>query len=145
MEKSADGWWTGRLNGGSGVVGVFPASFVEEIQEPGSKEEFKRFKDKTRSLPARDPVVETQTVGCECELLCAGHFDYDVMGRGVKVLHHTGLWAMGEQEIASKHAFPYKKTPQRHVLLYLVLTFRHEEIMLKTYSIVLFFNAYKPN
>ena len=118
MEKSADGWWTGRLNGGSGVVGVFPASFVEEIQEPGSKEEFKRFKDKTRSLPARDPVVEMQTVGYECELLCASHFDYDVMGRGVKVLHHTGLWAMGEQEIASKHAFPYKRTPQRHVLLY---------------------------
>ena len=68
------------------MVGVFPASFVEEIQEPGSKEELKklvkRFKDKTRSPPARAPAVETQTVECECSLQCAGHFDYDVMEGG---------------------------------------------------------------
>ena len=39
MEKSADGWWNGRI---SGKEGVFPASFVEMIQVPKNKDEKKR-------------------------------------------------------------------------------------------------------
>ena len=39
VEKSADGWWTGRVDGN---VGVFPASFVEMIQIPKTKDERKR-------------------------------------------------------------------------------------------------------
>lgn len=39
IEKSADGWWTGRIDGS---VGVFPASFVEMIKKPKTKEERKR-------------------------------------------------------------------------------------------------------
>ena len=54
------------------MTGVFPASFVEEIQEPSSKEELKklikRFKNKTYLAPTRAPVMETQTVSCECSL-----------------------------------------------------------------------------
>ncbi len=39
IEKSGDGWWTGRIDG---QVGVIPASFVEEITVPQSKEEAKK-------------------------------------------------------------------------------------------------------
>ena len=39
MEKSHDGWWRGQKEG---VVGDFPASFVEEIEIPRTKEEAKR-------------------------------------------------------------------------------------------------------
>ena len=38
-EKSADGWWTGRIEG---KVGVFPASFVEMIEIPRNKDERKK-------------------------------------------------------------------------------------------------------
>ena len=39
IEKSADGWWTGCVDG---KEGVFPASFVEMIQIPQTKEERKK-------------------------------------------------------------------------------------------------------
>ncbi len=39
VEQSADGWWTGKVDG---KMGVFPASFVEMIQKPKNKEEKKR-------------------------------------------------------------------------------------------------------
>ena len=39
LEQSADGWWTGRVDGNKGV---FPASFVELIQKPKTKDERKK-------------------------------------------------------------------------------------------------------
>ena len=39
VEKGGDGWWTGRVDGREGV---FPASFVEMIQIPKTKDERKK-------------------------------------------------------------------------------------------------------
>lgn len=78
VEKSADGWWTGRVDGN---VGVFPASFVEIIQIPKTKEErkrlLKRFEQgrlgetaslgKSFTINNNTPAVSVRTVAsCSC-------------------------------------------------------------------------------
>lgn len=59
IEKSPDGWWTGRIES---TVGDFPASFVEEIPVPKNKDEakklYKRFK---HGKLGQDPSAETRS------------------------------------------------------------------------------------
>lgn len=65
VEKSGDGWWTARIDG---QVGVIPASFVEEITVPQSKDEakklLKRFK---QGRLGSDGHTETRTDSMACE------------------------------------------------------------------------------
>ena len=59
MEKSPDGWWTGRIEN---TVGDFPASFVEEIPVPKSKDEAKKlFKKFKHGKLGHDPSTETRS------------------------------------------------------------------------------------
>ena len=46
IEKSPDGWWTGRIEN---TTGDFPASFVEEIPVPKSKDEAKKLVKRYKS------------------------------------------------------------------------------------------------
>lgn len=67
IEKSGDGWWTGRIDG---KVGVIPASFVEEINIPQSKEEAKKLVKKYRQgkLGAENHTeTKMETISCEFE------------------------------------------------------------------------------
>ena len=54
IEKSHDGWWTGKIDE---TVGDFPASFVEEIDIPRTKEERKRLSLRFRRT-SPDKVME---------------------------------------------------------------------------------------
>ena len=68
IERSADGWWTGKIDG---KVGVIPASFVEEIAVPQSKEEakklVKRFKQGKLSVETH---TESRPESLASELNC---------------------------------------------------------------------------
>ena len=58
IEKSHDGWWTGKIDE---TVGDFPASFVEEIDIPRTKEERKRLSHRfKRTSP--DKVMEGENL-----------------------------------------------------------------------------------
>ena len=71
VEKSPDGWWTGKIES---TVGDFPASFVEEIPVPRTKDEakklFKKFKHgklghDSNHAESRSNVV-TRKISCMC-------------------------------------------------------------------------------
>ena len=68
IERSADGWWTGKIDG---KVGVIPASFVEEITVPQSKEEakklVKKFKQGKLSVETH---AESHPESLASELIC---------------------------------------------------------------------------
>ena len=66
VEKSGDGWWTARIDG---HVGVIPASFVEEIAVPQSKDEAKKLvkRFKQGRLGAENHT-ETKAETMLCEL-----------------------------------------------------------------------------
>ena len=57
VKKSHDGWWTGRIED---TVGDFPASFVEEIEIPRTKQERKQLASRFKRRKSQDKISDSE-------------------------------------------------------------------------------------